>query len=167
MLTVKGGFDQVAIVVEYLDKAVKKYWELLGIGPWQIYTYGKPLVREMSYHGKPSEFKFRVAFTKVGDLNIELIQTMEGDTIYADFVREHGYGLHHLAQFVDDMQEALAEAKAAGFNVIQEGSGFGLDGSGHYAYLDTEDHIGVTIEFVELPKKRAAPERVYPPEEAE
>ena len=67
----------------------------------------------------------------------------------------------------DDIEPALAEAKAAGLNIIQEGSEFGLDDSGHYAYLDTEDVIGVAIELIELPERRAPPERIYPPSEKE
>ena len=161
------GIDQVAIVVKDLDRAVEAYWKLFGVGPWRIYTYGRPLVKEMSYRGQRSDFKYLIALAQVGDLNIELIQTLEGNTIYGDFVAEHGYGMHHVAHFVEDMQAALAEARDAGFSVTQEGSGFGVDGSGHYAYLDTEDVIGVSVELVELPKKRAAPERVYPPEAAE
>lgn len=163
LLAIQKGFDQVALVVEDLDKAVETYWSLLGIGPWAIYTYGRPLVKEMSYRGSPADFSFRVAFTKVGDVAVELIESLEGDTIYADFARERGYGVHHFGKFVEDMGPALEEARAAGFTVIQEGSGFGLDGSGHYAYLDTEATIGVTLEFIELPKERAAPERMYPP----
>jgi hypothetical protein len=106
----------------------------------------------------------RLALAMVGPLQIELIQPLEGDTIYADFVRKRGYGLHHIAVAVDDMESAIAQAEAAGLTVIQDGGGFGLDGDGGYAYLDTEDMIGVTLEFVELPKRRAEPERVYPPD---
>jgi hypothetical protein len=43
------------------------------------------------------------------------------------------------------------------------GAGFGLDGDGAYAYLDTEDDLGTTFELVERPKRRVTPERIYPP----
>jgi len=48
--------------------------------------------------------------------------------------------------------------------VLQEGSGFGLGGDGHYAYLDTEAQFGVTFELVQRPKERVPPEKIYPPE---
>lgn len=161
------GIDQVAVIVPDLEEAMRKYWEWLGVGPWRVYTYGKPLVKRMAYRGKPSVYKMRIALSFIGPLNIELIEMLEGDTIYADFVAEHGFGLHHFGIFVKDMEQALVEARAAGLSVVQEGSGFGLDGSGHYAYLDTEGLIGVTIELIELPKRRAAPDKIYPPEDAE
>jgi hypothetical protein len=51
--------------------------------------------------------------------------------------------------------------------MTMDGSGFGLDGDGHYAYLDTEERIGTTIELIERPKGRQAPEKIYPPETSE
>jgi methylmalonyl-CoA/ethylmalonyl-CoA epimerase len=45
----KNGIAQLAIIVEDLDKAVENYWNIFGIGPWYFYTYGKPLVKRMTY----------------------------------------------------------------------------------------------------------------------
>jgi catechol 2,3-dioxygenase-like lactoylglutathione lyase family enzyme len=159
-----NGIAQIAMVVEDLDAAVEQYHKLFGIEGWTFYTYGKPLVKEMSYHGQPAEHSFRVALSYFGDMRIELIQPLEGESIYKDFIAEHGYGLQHLGVLVEDMQAALAQARAAGLEMIQDGSGFGLDGDGHYAYLDTQKTLGVTIELIERPKHRHQPERVYPPE---
>jgi hypothetical protein len=158
-----NGIDQVAILVENLEEAVEKYCKLFGIGNWYFYTYGKPLVKKMSYRGKPCEYKMRIALSNFGPMRIELIQMLEGDTIYADFVRKHGYGVHHFGVLVKDMKSAIAQAEACGLKVIMEGSGFGRDGDGHYAYLDTEDKIGVTVELIERPRDRMPPEKIYPP----
>lgn len=160
-----NGVAQVAIIVPDLEQAVERYWKLFGIGPWHVYTYGKPLVREMTYHGEPAEYKMRVALSYLGPTRIELIQPLEGETVYADFVREHGYGVHHFGVLVEDMRAALAEAEAAGIAMLMDGAGFGLEGDGHYAYLDTEAVIGVTIELIERPTGRMLPEAIYPPPE--
>jgi methylmalonyl-CoA/ethylmalonyl-CoA epimerase len=162
----QNGVAQVALIVEDLEEAVEAYWKLFGIGPWHFYTYGQPLVQRMSYHGQPGEYKMRIALSYLGPLRIELIEMVEGDTVYADFVREHGYGVHHFGLLVEDMEEAIAQAEAAGLTMTQDGAGFGRDGDGHYAYLDTEEQIGVTLELIERPKGRVPPEKVYPPEEA-
>jgi len=159
----KNGIAQVAILVENLEETVENYWKLFGIGDWHFYTYGKPLVKRMTYQGQPGEYKMRVALSYLGPMRIELIEMLEGDTIYADYCREHGYGVHHFGVLVDDMEEAIAQAEASGLAMTQDGAGFGLDGDGHYAYLDTEDRIGVTIELIERPKGRMEPEKIYPP----
>ena len=131
------GINQVAMVVEDLDKTVENYYKVFGIGPWHFYTYERPLVKHMTYHGKDVDYSMRVALSYVGPMRVELIEMKRGDTVYADFVRDHGYGVHH----------------------------FGLDGDGHYAYLDTEDTLGTTYELICRPERRMKPERVYPPEE--
>jgi catechol 2,3-dioxygenase-like lactoylglutathione lyase family enzyme len=160
----QNGIAQVAIIVKDLDETVELYWRAFGIGPWHFYTYGRPFVKQMSYKGEPADYKMRVALSYFGPMRVELIEVLEGDTVYADFIREHGYGIHHFGLLVDDMQAALAQAEAAGFRMIMDGSGFGLDGDGHYAYLDTEAKLGATLELIDRPKRRFPPEKVYPPE---
>jgi len=159
-----NGVAQIALVVKDLDTTVENYWRLFGIGPWHFYTYARPLVKEMTYLGQPADYAMRVALANTGPLRIELIEMASGDTVYAEHVAKHGYGVHHLGVLVDDMSAALAQAEAAGLTMTQDGAGFGRDGDGHYAYLDTEEIIGVTIELIQRPKERAAPEKVYPPE---
>ena len=163
----KDGVAQVAIVVKDLDRTVEQWWTLFGIGPWHFYTYGKPLGQKMSYHGEPVEYEMRLALSYIGNLRVEMIEPREGPTVYTDFVREHGYGVHHFGVLVSNMQAAIKQAEDAGLVMTMDGSGFGLDGDGHYAYLDTEERIGTTIELIERPKGRLTPEKIYPPENSE
>jgi 4-hydroxyphenylpyruvate dioxygenase-like putative hemolysin len=158
----QNGIAQVALLVEDLEKAVENYWTLFGIGPWHFYTYGRPLVKEMTYHGQRANYEMRIALSHIGPLRIELIEAKAGDSIYADFIKEHGYGVHHFGILVEEMKDKLAKASAAGLQMLQDGSGFGLDGDGHYAYLDTEALLGVTLELIQRPKARVAPEKIFP-----
>jgi len=161
----KDGIAQVAILVPDLMKAVKHYHEDFGISPWHIYTYGKPLVSQMTYRGEPAEYKMRIGLSYFGPMRIELIQPISGKTIYDEFIQEHGYGVHHFGLLVEDMDSALDLAEKAGYEMIMDGSGFGLDGDGHYAYLDTEDALGVTLELISRPERRVKPEIIYPTED--
>lgn len=163
----QNGIAQVAIIVKDLDKTVEMYWSVFGIGPWHFYTYGNPLVKKMSYYGEPAEYKMRVALSYFGPMRIELIEIVKGagPNIYEDFVKEHGFGPHHYGVLVDDIETAIASAEAAGYRMIQDGSGFGPDGDGHYAYIDTQKDLGVLIELIQRPKRRHQPEKIYPPPE--
>jgi catechol 2,3-dioxygenase-like lactoylglutathione lyase family enzyme len=158
------GVAQIAFVVKDLDKTVQNYYKLFGIGPWHFYTYEKPLVSHMTRNGEQVEYAMRVALSYFGSMRIELIEQMHGDTVYQEFIQNHGYGIHHLGILVDDMQRAIAMAQEAGFKVTMDGAGFGLDGDGHYAYLDTEAVIGTTLELICRPKGRRKPEKIYPQE---
>jgi len=158
----RGGIAQVGLIVPNLEAAVDGYWKLFGIGPWHFYTYGRGVLRRMSYRGRPADYQMRIALAWAGPQRIELIQMGQGDTVYAEFVRKHGYGLHHLGVLVEDMESALRQAEAAGLSMIMDGAGFGQDGDGHYAYLDTEELLGTTIELIQRPKRRLTPDKVYP-----
>jgi catechol 2,3-dioxygenase-like lactoylglutathione lyase family enzyme len=160
------GIAQVALVVRSLEPTVEQWYRVLGIGPWHFYTYARPLVARMTRRGVPADYRMRVALANAGPLRIELIETVAGDTIYQEFVDRHGYGVQHLGILVEDMEAALAQARAAGFTMTQDGAGFGPDGDGHYAYLDTEELLGTTLELIQRPKRRHPPEKVYPPESA-
>ena len=153
---------QICILVPDIEKAVEIWWKKFGIGPWHLYTYGKPLVKRMTRHGKPCEYKMIIALSYIGKMRIELIEPLEGDTVYKEFIEDHGYGVHHLGVLTDDMKGSLKNAESAGIAMTMDGAGFGPDDDGHYAYLDTEKLIGTTIEFIERPKRRNPPERIYP-----
>jgi methylmalonyl-CoA/ethylmalonyl-CoA epimerase len=56
----KNGIAQVAIIVKDLEEAVENYWSLFGIDDWHFYTYGRPLVKRMTYQGQPSDYKWRI-----------------------------------------------------------------------------------------------------------
>jgi 4-hydroxyphenylpyruvate dioxygenase-like putative hemolysin len=158
-----NNIAQICVIVPNLDKAVENYWNVFGIGPWKFYTYGKPLVKRMTRNGKPSEYKMRVALANVGTFRIELIEPLEGNTVYQEFVDKHGFGIHHIGVLTNNMTESLDQAKKAGLSMTQDGAGFGPDNDGHYAYLDTESLIGTTIELIERPKRRTPPDKTYPP----
>jgi len=153
---------QICVIVPDLDRAVENYWKIFAIGPWKFYTYGKPLVKRMTRHGRPCEYKMRVALANVGAVRIELIEPVEGDTVYSEFVEKHGYGIHHVGVLTESMAESLSQAQKAGLEMTQDGAGFGPDDDGHYAYLETENLIGTTIELIERPRRRNPPEKIYP-----
>lgn len=158
-----NGIAQIAIVVKDLDGTVESYWKAFGIGPWHFYTYKRPLLGMSRYHGRDVANALRIALSYFGPTRIELIEAITGPSLQEDFIKEHGYGVQHLGILVDDMETALQEAREKGFEVIQEGSGFGPDGDGHYAYLNTEGEFGITYELIERPQRRHPPEKIYPP----
>jgi methylmalonyl-CoA/ethylmalonyl-CoA epimerase len=158
----KNGIAQIAFVVKDLDETVKNFYHIFGVGPWSFYTYKKPFVKEMSRNEADTDYAMRIALANIGPIRIELIEQLEGDTVYEEFIKKHGYGIQHLGIVVDDIEKELEEAKKAGLKMTMDGSGFGLDGDGRYAYLETENLIGTTLELISRPQRRQEPEKVYP-----
>lgn len=116
----------------------------------------------MSCLGEDADYSMRLALSYFGSMRVKLIEIKVGNSIYQDFVDQKGYGIQHLGILVEDMQSTIREVEEMGIKVIQDGSGFGLNEDGHYAYLDTQEDFGITFELIDRPKGRKEPEKVYP-----
>lgn len=142
---------QVGLVVKDIDEAVRKYSEVCGIGPWEIHIMDNRNMRDTKLHGKKVEFSMKVALTKVGNMQLELIEPLNDENIYSEFLREHGEGLHHIACAVDDFDETTTVLKGRGVGVLQEG--VTREGMG-FAYLDTQDAMSCITEIYKFPDKQ-------------
>ena len=158
----KLSIGQLGFVVEDVDELVKQYYEKFGMGDWKFYYYGEPLLKFMNYKGKPTKYMSKIGLGYFGNTRIELIQPLEGHTIYTDFIEKHGYGLQHLGIYVTDIETELKKAEEAGIGIVMDGGGFGLDGDGKFSYLDTEAQFGITYELIQRPRRRHEPAYVYP-----
>ena len=110
------GVTQIGLLVEDLDEVVRRYHSLFGIGPWHVYTYQRPFVREMTYRGEPADYSMRIALSHFGPTRIEIIQPLRGPSLYDEFIAEHGYGVQHFGLYIPAMGEALVQARAAGLS---------------------------------------------------
>jgi len=147
---------QACVVVRDLEKSVEHYRNVLGIGPWEILGADPSTIIDMIYHGRPVKARFRVALAMVGPMQLELIQPIEGDNIYSDFLKEHGEGLHHLGHVrVENLGEAVQALEKAGFPCLQRGRMT----DGGWAYMDTVKALGFILELLELPEGVPAPGR--------
>ncbi len=154
-----NGVLQVSVVVKDLDESMKKYWDEYGIGPWTIYAFNPSTVSDMTIRGKREDHAMRVALTDIGGFQWELIEPLDDKSVYAEFLKEHGEGLHHVA-FGVDYDEAMAFFKGKGVGVLQGGMWHGLE----YAYLETEDTLSVIAEIYKAPEgfEWPAPDATYP-----
>jgi methylmalonyl-CoA/ethylmalonyl-CoA epimerase len=103
-------------VVRNLDRAIE-HLTSLGLGPFRIRmsTHPSGLVR-----GKKAYYKVRVAMSQQGPVQLQLIEYLEGETIFEEFLREKGEGLHHIAFKVGDLSAALAKSVSNGMDVLQQ-----------------------------------------------
>jgi hypothetical protein len=148
---------QIAHVVKDIDRAMEKYYEILNIGPWEVYTFAPPALRECYFKGKPSDATWVLSLAWVGDTQFELMQPLSGESVYTHFLEKKGEGIHHIKEWVDDCAETVEEYRKKGISVIQSGK---YDEDEFY-YLDTEPEIGVLYEIGNNGKIRE-PERIYP-----
>jgi hypothetical protein len=100
-------------------------------------------------HGKPTPFALRIAFGALGGVLLELLEPLDDRSPHAEFLSEHGEGLHHLAYLVADFDEQLAAIRAAhpGLSMLIDGTGPG--NPVRWAYLDVSTARGTVIELLE------------------
>jgi hypothetical protein len=164
-LVQQHGIKQMALVVRDIDASMRAYWELLRMGPWTGYTLTPDILKDMHYRGGPGDFSFRHALAWKDGVQMELIQPLSGRSIFDDFLREHGEGLHHVGIYVPDQPKAVAELKAAGFRPLQGARGFGATGDGAFDYFETDHPLCTIIEVIGAPSERRPATFVYPAEQ--
>ncbi len=135
-----GKPHHICIVVEDIEKT-KNYYKSIGIGPWIEYP---PLVEytKLNVMDEKGFFASRFVYTQIGDLQLQLVQPGEGETIYKEFLETKGEGVFHLGFEVDDIDTVEKQLTDNDLEVLA--SGRRDDGSG-FSYLDTRQHAGVTL----------------------
>jgi hypothetical protein len=139
---------QIGVVVKELDRSIQILSDVFGIGPFRTINW-PPADRtniQRYYHGQPGDFTARMAFTELGPVELELIQPLEGESIWADFLEEHGEGIHHIRFNVFELEPVLEYLAGHGIGVSQMGSG--IRPGTAWANFDTECKVGFTIEVM-------------------
>lgn len=135
---------QVGMVVRDARKTAKEY-ERFGVGPFVEEDF--PSV-EATVYGKPANYKNRALVANLGGWELELLQVLEGETIFQEFLDKRGEGVHHLGLYVEDYDAEMAKWREMGVRVLQESKCPPPYPEGsRYAYLDTEALFGIILEI--------------------
>lgn len=106
--------DQIGFVVRDIDEAVARYEPLFG--PFKRTDFG---INYASYHGGPrSPYDMKFAFGRIGNLEIELIQWVSGDTPHRDFIQAGREGMHHIRFRVPKADPWVAKLKTIGYEPV-------------------------------------------------
>lgn len=111
------AISQVAYVVPDLDEALRGYHHAYGWGPWKVFRYEPPDLRDLRMHGRPAECAWLCAETLVGATNFEVLQPLGSEGVFAEWLADHGSGVHHLAYCaatLDEADETHRKLEAAG-----------------------------------------------------
>ncbi len=129
------------------SKDISQYWAKIGFPEFQI---NYPALGETKYHGKIVEHELIQGWQRQGDIAYEWCIPVKGPIVYADHIKMHGEGIHHLAFSVNDMDKVLREYSALGYQNSMGGTWGekGRPGSGRYEYVELEKAGGVTMELL-------------------
>jgi methylmalonyl-CoA/ethylmalonyl-CoA epimerase len=126
--------DHIGIAVRSIEEALPFYTEVL-----QLPFLGMEEVE--------SE-KVKVAFLKLGESKLELLEPLSSDSAIASFIEKRGEGLHHVALSVDSIQVRIDEIKAKGIRMINDSPKTGAGGA-LVAFMHPKSTGGVLYEYCE------------------
>ena len=124
----------VGIAVDDLESAIELYTTIFGA--------------ELTHRASNEKDGLEAAFLRAGDAEVELLKPLREDTPVGKFVAKRGPGLHHIAVAVPDIEQAIANARARGLEMLDEEPRMGLHGT-RIAFVHPKSVGGVLTEFVE------------------
>jgi hypothetical protein len=142
-----GPVRQNGYVVRDVEAAMDHWTKVMGVGPF--FYFPTVVVEQFTYYGQPSDVKLSIALANSGPLQIELIQQRnDAPSMYRDFLAAGREGLQHVAFWTEKFDDDLRRARAAGFEIAQEGRFGGANG--RLVYFSAEAHPGTVIELSEI-----------------
>lgn len=126
--------DHIGVAVEDLDAAIELYRDQLKM----------PLVHREVIESQGVE----AVLLDIGEGHIELMRPLGPDTPVGKFVAKKGYGMHHVAYAVENVDETLRELIDQGMVAIDKEPRVGIRQS-RIAFLHPKSTEGVLTELVE------------------
>jgi len=152
MSRIYGEIRQLGYVVRDIEKAMRHWVEVLGVGPW--YYVDRLPVKNFMYRGQPSDVHASIALANSGRAQVELIQQRnDAPSMYRDFISAGREGLQHVSTWPEpgEYDRVIAAAKQAGHRIGQSGE----SNRGPFMYFETDTHgalghPGSCMEIAEL-----------------
>jgi methylmalonyl-CoA/ethylmalonyl-CoA epimerase len=157
MVPIQGLGDkvlvQVCLIVDDADEYAKRYAEVFGIVVPEAHVTDGYKDTKATYFGDPTEAKARIYHWHFGNVGFEILQPLGPESVWQDWLDQHGPSVHHIAFRVTDTDGVAHEFVQHGYPISQQGFFTGrFPNGGHtgmYTYLDTGKDLGTTFELLE------------------
>ena len=139
--------SQIGIVVRNMQQAVEHYQNIFGLGPWTVYDSTPD---KYWFKGKSSHMRLRQGKAMLGGIELELVQPLEGESPFHEFLATQGEGLHHLAFNTEDFDGMVRQFEAAGFQPLLLAEAYvpTYQGTVRACHFDTRAVGGVIFEVL-------------------
>lgn len=126
--------DHIGIAVTSIKEALPYYRDILG-----LVCTGEEVVEEQ---------KVRVAFLRIGESRIELLEPISEDSPIAGFLQKRGSGIHHIALLTKNIEDDLKRHSESGARLIDEHPRIGAHGM-KIAFVHPKSTSGLLLELCE------------------
>lgn len=138
---------QIAWFVPDIDAAARQHSGAFGSGPFFAFRH-VPLARS-THRGVEQVFDHSSAYGQWGEVMVEFVQQHNDapSACHDLFPRGSGrFGLHHMAVFVDDLDQAIADFAMRDMPLAQLSE---VDSGTRFAFVDASATLGHMIELYE------------------
>lgn len=142
----ESTYHHVGVLVPDMDKAIAWFVEVEGISfhpPRRMTTAGRIDPNEFG-DDEPHQGTSYLAWSKQGPPYYELVQA-KGNGLHS--IERHGAGLHHVGQFVPDVDAMMARLAAQGVGV--EGRVLGPGGTTMVCWASPTPATGLIVEYMD------------------
>lgn len=136
---------QIGIVVHDIEKSIGAYCSILGLPRPQVILTDEYEKARTIYRGEPTNAQAKLAFFDMGQVQIELIEPLDGPSTWKEFLENKGEGVHHIAFQIKNTPDVVTYLDNQGIPLVQQGHYTG----GMYSYLDASSKLGVILELLE------------------
>ena len=139
-------FIQIAIIVEDIEVAAREWAQILNVPVPEIRVHQTVDTTDpnLMYYGKNYKYGLKLASIMAPQgFIIELHQILDDNpSTYNEFIKEHGYGVHHLGFAVGDRRDAVVnELIDRGYQKRVEH----IYPTGSWTIIDSEQSLGVNL----------------------
>jgi methylmalonyl-CoA/ethylmalonyl-CoA epimerase len=128
------NIEHIGIAVQNLEESLNFYQEILGLEFLKQETIESQGVK--------------IAFLKVGESKIELLEPLNEESTIARFINKNGQGIHHFAILVDSIEDKIKAMQAQGARLIGDKVTVGADNM-KIIFIHPKTTNGVLLELCE------------------
>ena len=128
------NIEHIGIAVQNLEESLKFYQDILGL--------------EFLKDEKVESQGVNIAFLKIGESKIELLEPLDEESTIARFIKKNGQGIHHFAILVDSIEDKIKSMQAQGARLIGDTATEGADNM-KIIFVHPKTTNGVLLELCE------------------
>lgn len=99
------NLNHICVAVKDIENAVDLLKE----------SFGAEVIDEMD----SAEERFHSVLVSLGELKLELMASLKGEGLIAEFINQRGEGIHHLSFEVEDLPATVSFLEEKGFKTIK------------------------------------------------
>jgi catechol 2,3-dioxygenase-like lactoylglutathione lyase family enzyme len=143
---------KIGLVVDDLERTARTFCELFGMEMPAVQVPDPDAAPEPTddnytwYRGEYRPTRTKFANLQMGPVTLELLEPYDEPSPWNEFRQKHGQGVHFIAFTVGGFNRHLDLLEKFGMPTTHKGE----YGAGRYAYVESEDRLGVTLGVQEL-----------------